>query len=505
MKLNFDITFSEYEIVKNILVLHLSQDCKIWVFGSRSKNKTRFNSDLDLALQDIKPLPQATLIDLKEDFSESSLPYTVDVVDMNTIAIDFKQIIEKQAIEFPIEKTPTTPKIRFPEFKDSGAWEEKRLGEVVCFLKDGTHGTHENCENSDYYLLSAKNINNGRVTFDDTDRKISYDEFQSIYKNYALEKNDILLTVVGTIGRVALYDGNKKLAFQRSVAFFRLEKDNPYYVYYCFENASFQKQLLKRQVVSAQPGIYLGDLAKIKISLPSLLEQQKIADFLTTVDDKIGLLTKEHKLWQTYKKGMMQRIFSQSLRFTDENGNPYPDWEEKKLGEVGTFFSGGTPLTTNQNFYIGKIPFIKSGEINNEKTEQFISQSALKNSSAKMVNIGDVLYALYGATSGEVGLSKINGAINQAVLCIKFNYNNVFLFNFLKFKKEHIVSKYLQGGQGNLSADIIKNLKISLPTLPEQQKIADFLSAVDERINLVKQQLDKTKEFKKGLLQKMFV
>ena len=128
----------------------------------------------------------------------------------------------------------------------------------------------------------------------------------------------------------------------------------------------------------------------------------------------------------------------------------------------------------------------------------------MKNSSAKMINVGDVLYALYGATSGEVGIALIDGAINQAVLCIKSNENHFFIYSFLKREKENITNTYLQGGQGNLSAEIVKKIPISFPTLAEQEKIANFLTAVDEKIQALKKKKSLLEKYKKGLMQKLF-
>ena len=126
------------------------------------------------------------------------------------------------------------------------------------------------------------------------------------------------------------------------------------------------------------------------------------------------------------------------------------DWEERKLGELTTSFSGGTPSAGNSSYYKGDIPFIRSGEINSDKTELFLTEAGLKSSSAKMVSVGDILYALYGATSGEVGISQINGAINQAILAIKpcDGYNSHFLMQWLKLKKQKIIDQYLQGEIG---------------------------------------------------------
>ena len=200
----------------------------------------------------------------------------------------------------------------------------------------------------------------------------------------------------------------------------------------------------------------------------------------------------------------MQQLFSQKLRFKDENGEDYPDWKEKKLDDIGIFFSGGTPYTSNIEYYNGNIPFIKSGEIDKSITEQFISKNGLENSSAKLVNKGNILFALYGANSGQVAISKIDGAINQAVLNIKTNEDNIFLYYYFIEQKEQIIKTYLQGGQGNLSSQIVKSLKFFFPSINEQKKIVKLLSAFDIKIEKIQNELEIIKEFKKGLLQQMF-
>ena len=188
------------------------------------------------------------------------------------------------------------------------------------------------------------------------------------------------------------------------------------------------------------------------------------------------------------------------LRFPEFSG----EWEEKKLGHNCKFFSGGTPSTSKREYYIGNIPFIKSGEINNYSTEQMISEEGLDNSSTKLIKKGDLLFALYGATSGEVAISKIDGAINQAVLKIDTKANNHFLYNYFLKDKDKITSTYLQGGQGNLSAKIVKSLSLSFPSLPEQDKIASFLSKVDEKIGFLEKKRQFWKTYKKGIMQKIF-
>lgn len=181
------------------------------------------------------------------------------------------------------------------------------------------------------------------------------------------------------------------------------------------------------------------------------------------------------------------------------------EWEEKTLGEVATSFSGGTPKSGEPRFYGGYIPFIRSGEIHGDKTELFITEEGLNNSSAKLVKKGDLLFALYGATSGEVDLSKIEGAINQAILCIRSEViDTCFLYNYLSFRKNHITGHFLQGGQGNLSSDIIMSLTIPFPPFAEQQKIASCLTEMDNTIACQQQKVEALKAHKKGLMQQLF-
>jgi type I restriction enzyme S subunit len=167
-------------------------------------------------------------------------------------------------------------------------------------------------------------------------------------------------------------------------------------------------------------------------------------------------------------------------------------------------FSGGTPTTSQKSFYGGDIPFIRSAEIDKNNTELFLTVDGLKNSSAKLVKKGNVLIALYGANSGDVAISKINGAINQAVLCLDSENSNAYIYQFLAFRKDWIVNKYIQGGQGNLSGEIVKSIVIPFPSLPEQTKIATCLSSLDDLINAHVKKCEGLKNHKKGLMPGLF-
>lgn len=393
------------------------------------------------------------------------------------------------------------PQLRFPEFEEE--WTSTKLGAIATFSK-------------------GKGVSKLEIDKDGDKECIRYGELYTVYSeviteiisktNLAInelvlsEENDVIIPASGeTQIDIATASCVTKSGIALGGDLNIIKSDaNGIFLSYYLNNTRKQNIARLSQGVSVVH-LYASQLAALTVNIPSRSEQEKIATFLTSVDEKLQALKKKKELLEQYKKGAMQKLFSQELRFKQDDGGVFPDWEEKKLRELGFFFSGGTPLTTKRQYFNGKIPFIRSGEIYLDSTEQYISDEGLKNSSAKIVEIGDLIYALYGATSGEVAISKIKGAINQAILCIRTNLDNRFLMSYLSLNKENILKTYLQGGQGNLSAEIIKSLIVPVPSLPEQQKIADFLSSIDESIENVGEQIEALQEWKRGLLQKMFV
>ena len=205
---------------------------------------------------------------------------------------------------------------------------------------------------------------------------------------------------------------------------------------------------------------------------------------------------------QKYKRGVMRAIFRDKAMLVSKAAK----WKSVRLGTECAFFSGGTPKSTDSRYYGGTIPFIRSGEIHEEQTELFLTSEGLRNSSAKMVSKGDLILALYGATSGEVDISRIDGAINQAILCIRpAEINRIFLKYLLEDSKDDILNTYLQGGQGNLSAEIIKSLVVDVPDGRSQQGIVDFLSVIDQRINNCLSCLETLMKLRGGLMQQLFI
>lgn len=183
------------------------------------------------------------------------------------------------------------------------------------------------------------------------------------------------------------------------------------------------------------------------------------------------------------------------------------EWKRTTIGDISTSFSGGTPSSGVAKYYRGNIPFVRSGEIAEDKTELFITEEGLNSSSARMVEKGTLLYALYGATSGEVSISKINGAINQAILAIypKKGFLSNYLCHYLRAKKDKIIGALLQGGQGNLSGALVKGIRINYPkTFKEQNAIANYLDSVDSLIQATTKKIESLKQVKAACLQSMF-
>lgn len=177
------------------------------------------------------------------------------------------------------------------------------MGESLSFLKDGTHGTHADADDGPL-LLSAKNIKDGTIKWDETDRRISQEEYKKIHSNFSLKTGDILLTIVGSIGETAILKESEGLTFQRSVAFLRPKEDVlSEFLYTEIQTATFQKELESRKSTSAQPGIYLGDLAEIPMKYStSLDEQNKIGEYFLNLDNLITLHQRKYLQPQLHRK-----------------------------------------------------------------------------------------------------------------------------------------------------------------------------------------------------------
>jgi len=283
------------------------------------------------------------------------------------------------------------------------------------------------------------------------------------------------------------------------MAFTPKQKEDLEFIYHLFQRI----KLSKYSQIGALPSYNASDILDIRTFYPtSKSERNKIVTILNLVSNRIEKQAEMITNLKKYKRGVMRAIFRDKAILFSETTK----WKSVRLGDECTFFSGGTPKSTDSSFYGGAIPFIRSGEIHSDKTELFLTDDGLKYSSAKMVSKGDLIIALYGATSGEVDISKIDGAINQAILCIRPSWiNKVYLKYLLEDKKNDILNTYLQGGQGNLSAEIIKNLIFDIPDECSQLVVVDFLNTMDRRINSSIRLMENLITLRFGLMQQLFI
>lgn len=416
------------------------------------------------------------------------------------------------------------PKRRFKEFFNAGDWEQCKLGDLLILLKDGSHGTHKNTSEG-VYLLSAKNIKNGRINIMPDDRIISWDDYNVIHKNYELQIGDILLTIVGSIGETAIYNLKMKVTFQRSVAFLRPNsKLKNGFLYTLINTDRFQNQLQTKQVVSAQPGIYLGDLASINITYPkNVSEQEKIYNIFKGIEDSITLHQRKIDKLQATKKALLQEMFPEEGQdkpkrrfkgFTDA-------WEQRKfldlLDAQNGIRRGPFGSSLKKDSFVKKSDYVVYEQQNaiydNYETRYFISKEKYNELIRFNIQPGDFIMSGAG-TIGRIsmvpdGIKK--GVFNQALIRFKVNKDSINPLYFLKFMQSDMMQKQLtQANPGSAMTNLVpmdelKKWDVTIPSLEEQNRISTFINQIDAFITLHQRKLDKLKNLKQAYLNEMFV
>ena len=402
------------------------------------------------------------------------------------------------------------PQLRFPGF--SGEWKDKRFDSLYPTVRNGFVGVA-----TPYYVeegvpyLQGKNIKSGAINRNG----LVYinESFHQKSKKSQLRQNDIVMVQSGHVGECAViteeFEDTNCHALLVSTPTHDI--DSKFYINYFYSKFG-RKKIYRITTGNTIKHILSSDLKIQTVSNPSYQEQQKIAAFLTAVDTKIEQLSKKQELLGEYKKGSMQQIFSQAIRFKADDGSEFPEWKERRLGDVcSKAKSGGTPRSTTKEYYDGDIPFLAISDITRQgkyltSASKKISQLGIDNSASWIVPIDTIIYSMY-ASVGFVSINKIPLATSQAVinLIVKDGYSIEFIYYHLIEVKKTIHKFIETGTQGNLNAQTVKSLILNIPSLPEQAKIANFLSSIDNKIEQVGKQLDESKQFKKALLQQMFV
>lgn len=390
------------------------------------------------------------------------------------------------------------PKLRFTEF--SGEWEEKKLVQVIDF-KSGYAFSSSDMSNEPqkYQLIKMSNVYQNVL---DLDRSPSYwKDINKAHSEFLLEVGDVLLTLTGTVGKrdygysVMIKENNKFLLNQRLVRLRAKEKLsnsrfirnlvlNERFLYYFFINS--------KGGTGNQSNVSIEDLKQIKLPFPSKQEQEKIASFLISVDTKIEQLTKKEELLSSYKKGVMQKIFSGEIRFKADDGSEFCEWEEKKLGNLCSITTG--KLDANAMVENGQYRFYTCAK------DYFLIDNYAFDTDALLIS-GN------GANVGYI--HHYNGKFNayQRTYVLDGFKDNIFFLKYVldKYLYKRIMKEKNEGNTPYIVMGTLADMFINIPCLSEQTKIANFLSSIDSKIEQVQKQLNSTKEFKKALLQQMFV
>jgi len=389
-------------------------------------------------------------------------------------------------------QTIKTPLVRFPQFKDD--WENKPLNKLLSVSKtknkDLKYGKEEVLSVSGELGIVNQIEHLGR----------SYAGV-SVHNYGVVELNQIVYTKsplkVNPYGIIKLNKSKAGIVSTLYAVYTVNEKTDGQFIEYYFSlDANLNRYLRPLVKKGAKNDMKISDeyVLNDPVFAPKLQEQQKIASFLSKVDEKLQQLTKKKDLLEEYKKGVMQQIFSQELRFKDDNGNNYSDWEEKKLGEVLDYEQPTKYIVKSTEYDNSfKTPVLTAGKTfvlgyTNEIDNVYLKTPVIIFDDFTMAN-KFVDFPFKVKSSAMKILKPINENVNMV-----FVYNIMQTINYPKGDehKRFWISEY-------------SKIKIGYPSFEEQKKIANFLSSIDKKIELVSTQIENTKAFKKGLLQQMFV
>ncbi|QLU16929.1 restriction endonuclease subunit S [Citrobacter freundii] len=388
-------------------------------------------------------------------------------------------------------------------------WKQTTLGSVSSYAAYGMNSSAIEFDGVNKYI---------RITdIDDDTREFIPSPLTTpsgkLDNQYLLKKGDIVFARTGaSVGKSYLYnEKDGKLYFAGFLIKFTINKANPYFVYNQIFTEKYRKWVKIHSMRSGQPGINAEEYKEFEFAAPALEEQTKIADFLSSVDGKITLLKNQYDLLCQYKKGMMQKIFSQKVRFKDESGEEFPEWQIMKLGEIAQIKRGASPRPITDPIWfdsLSNIGWVRISDVTKSnkyllKTEQYVSDKGVKKS--RLVNSEKIIMSIC-ATIGKPICTTFDVCIHDGFVVFEsLSTNTDFLYYYLSFIEDNWQRYGQPGTQVNLNVDIVSNERINIPSLSEQIKISQFLANIDNKLTSKKAELDKLKTWKQGLLQQMFV
>lgn len=399
------------------------------------------------------------------------------------------------------------PQLRFPGFKVP--WKPIALGGTVQSIEAGwsPQCAAEPAEDSEWGILKTTSVS--WQGYNDLANKRLLPGFAP-RKEIEVKERDILITRAGPserVGVVAHVDRTRPM-LMLSDKIIRLRcnaESDSNFIARCLGSSEAQEHLLGRKsgLAKSQTNISQKDLMGISLTIPTLPEQRRIADFLTTVDMRLQQLSKKRTLLEGYKMGVMQQLFTQALRFKDDDGNQFAEWEEKKLGEVSTFLNGRA-YKQDELLNEGPCPVLRVG---NFFTNPDWYYSDLELPEDKYCDTGDLLYAWSASFGPRIWRGgKVIYHYHIWKVLPSSQITKFFLFHLLDWDVKRIKNAHGNGiTMMHVTKQAMEERPFSLPCAEEQTKIANFLTALDRKIESVSSQITHTQVFKKGLLQQMFV
>jgi type I restriction enzyme S subunit len=324
---------------------------------------------------------------------------------------------------------------------------------------------------------------------------ITRSAYESFKKNYGVPKiNDILITAVGTLGNVYRVKDESEFYFKDgNLIWLKNIKISSEFLEILIDHNN--DKLQKSAIGSTQRALIIVELKKLKFNIPTLPEQTKIANFLTAVDEKITHLTQKHTLLTQYKKGVMQQIFSQQLRFKDDDGQAFPKWKDATLESLLDYEQPTKYLVSSTEYSDSfRIPVLTAGKtFILGYTDETVG---IYEHGLPVIIFDDFTTAFkfvpfqFKAKSSAMKILRLKGSTNS----IKYIYAAMQMIDFPcgDEHKRYWISEY-------------SKISIQLPCAQEQTKIANFLTAIDDKLSAVQTQLTAMKQYKQGLLQQMFV
>lgn len=403
-----------------------------------------------------------------------------------------------------MEEKKLVPKRRFRGFE--GEWEKSSMGEIAD-IYDGTHQTPKYKE-SGVMFLSVENIDTLM-----SDKYISLEDFERDYKNYP-QKGDVLMTRIGSIGKANIVESNKYIAYYVTLALFKNSKLNPYFFKSSIHSSFVQKELWHRTLHIAFPKkINMNEIEKVTINYPSIDEQQKIGSFFKVLDERIANQERKIAKVKAVKEAYLTEMFPQEgesvpkRRFAGFEG----EWEVVQLSEIAEIIGGGTPSTSNPQYWNGKVDWYSPTEIGKNvyasRSEKRITELGLQKSSATVLPANKTVLFTSRAGIGNTAILLKEAATNQGFqsLVMKDDIDTYFIYSMGYKIKEYALVNASGSTFLEVSGKTLEKMSLYIPTYKEQQKIGQFFKNLDEQIQTEEDKLEKLKKMKEAYLEEMFV